>query len=552
MKSRLSIALTLALCSSVFELHPATWAQTQVLFQEHQSIPTSGAFDWHYFTIGSDLFLALANNNDNSGADSKVYRWDGAEFREYQLIPTDGARDWEYFTSGTDSFLVVANNRPWNTDSIVYKWDGTFFVSDQSIPTVGARDWEHFTIGSDSFLVVANSFDGSTNDIDSKIYRWDGASFREYQSLPTHRATDWEFFKIGTDSYLAVANRRSDATANVDSLVYKWDPASAMFVEFQAIPTSGAWDWEFFTIGADSYLAVANRGNDTTLSIDSKIYRWNGTMFVEFQVIPTHGARDWEYFTAGGDSFLAVANGTGPIHPTSDTDSKIFQWDGTTFVGYQDVPTMGAIDWESFTIGGASFLAVANSLSDNNHNVDSKIYRAVFPDPDPGTGRRASVVLPLGSSGMLSVTPQDVVFPNTSIAGQDVIALANDATWTAADTTNQGRGWHVTLAATDHLRGNSDPVNHVILVGQSQGFMVECLDSEVVTVSGAAANPPFCPPGAQPIPLDTESPLSILIAGPLQGMGVYDFLPHFEILVPGTTVIDTYSTEIFTDIMAGP
>ncbi|KHD10964.1 hypothetical protein PN36_32440 [Candidatus Thiomargarita nelsonii] len=33
-----------------------------------------------------------------------------------------------------------------------------------------------------------------------------GFEFEEFQSIPTHGATDWEFFTIGSDHYLALAN----------------------------------------------------------------------------------------------------------------------------------------------------------------------------------------------------------------------------------------------------------------------------------------------------------------------------------------------------------
>ncbi|OAD20758.1 EPTP domain protein, partial [Candidatus Thiomargarita nelsonii] len=67
------------------------------------------------------------------------------------------------------------------------------------------------------------------------------------------------------------------------------------FEEFQSIPTQGALDWEYFTIGSDHYLAVANHHNDSTYNINSTLYRWHGASFVEYQSIPTQGARDWEF-----------------------------------------------------------------------------------------------------------------------------------------------------------------------------------------------------------------------------------------------------------------
>jgi len=41
----------------------------------------------------------------------------------------------------------------------------------------------------------------------------------------------------------------------------------------QNIPTNGVSDWESFQINGETYLAVANNHNDSTLNIDSKIYK---------------------------------------------------------------------------------------------------------------------------------------------------------------------------------------------------------------------------------------------------------------------------------------
>ena len=48
------------------------------------------------------------------------------------------------------------------------------------------------------------------------------------------------------------------------------------FTEFQRIPTIGALDWEAFTIGRHTFLAVANSSDDSTFNLASRIYQWNG------------------------------------------------------------------------------------------------------------------------------------------------------------------------------------------------------------------------------------------------------------------------------------
>lgn len=190
---------------------------------------------------------------------------------------------------------------------------------------------------------------------------------------------------------------------------------------------------------------------------------------------------------------------------------------------------------------------VALAYQDSNSNGVIKTFDIGLSPED-----RCSVLLPLiCPDGELSVSCQDVIFPRTKITGADVVAQANAATWTASDTTCLGAGWHVTLVAADHFRGRADPKNHVIPIGENEQFTVECFDTEIVPI-GDAGIPPTCPSGVQPIPLIGENPLTILYADPGQGIGGFEFVPHFEIVVPGTAIIDIYTTEIWVDIIAGP
>jgi hypothetical protein len=77
-------------------------------FVEFQSISTHGAKDSHSFNIGGELFLAVANyytgsnpvSSDGFNIDSKIYKWKGTRFVEFQSIPTSGACDWHSFEIG--------------------------------------------------------------------------------------------------------------------------------------------------------------------------------------------------------------------------------------------------------------------------------------------------------------------------------------------------------------------------------------------------------------------------------------------------------------------
>ncbi|RKZ67812.1 MAG: hypothetical protein DRQ48_09330, partial [Gammaproteobacteria bacterium] len=317
------------------------WNTGTLQFDSYQSIATNGAIDWKFFTISGDYYLAVANyyNGTIRNLNSVIYKWNTGtlQFDSYQSIATSGAYDWNFFTIGSDHYLAISNNyndTTRNINSVIYKWNTgtTQFDSYQSIATSGSRDWELFIIGSDYYLAVANSYNGSTYNINSVIYKWNTSTlqFDSYQSIATNCASDWKFFTIGTDHYLVVANNYNDSTYNVNSVIYKWNTGTLQFDSYQSIATIGASDWKNFTIGSDHYLAVANYYNGTTRNVNSVIYKWNtGTLqFDVFQSIATSGAINWEFFTIGTDHYLAVANNNNDS--TRNIQSPIYKWNTST------------------------------------------------------------------------------------------------------------------------------------------------------------------------------------------------------------------------------
>ncbi len=171
----------------------------------------------------------------------------------YQTIGTSGAHDWESFSISSNKYLAVANNT--GTASYIYKWE----TSGTGCPTGGG-------------------FGNGTACATSTV----GAN--AYQTIGTSGAEEWASFSINNVEYLALANSTGSA-----SYIYKWTSSGTN------CPTGG---------GFGNGTACAT----TTLGTNA------------LQTIGTSGAKDWQYFTVNSVPFLAVANSTGSA-------SYIYKWE---------------------------------------------------------------------------------------------------------------------------------------------------------------------------------------------------------------------------------
>jgi len=323
-------------------------------------------------------------------------------------------------SSSADIRWTSSNQLP-NSCSVTYTAvGGSCITAAKTISTSGAYNWKTFTIGADIYLAAANAYSGATYSLDSNIYKWvpslscfgkDGSSScgTSYQSIATNGAAKWESFIIGGNTYLAVANSRNDTTRTVDSKIYKWLSAQACFgngttcgTAYQSIETSGAVDIKPITVGADTYLAVANYRDDTNYSINSNIYKWlsaeacfgsGTTCGTVLQAIPTKGAYRMESFTLDGGSYLAVSNSYAPaITLGYNQPSYIYKYIasgsncpagggfgnaeyGSCGTPMQAIDTSGAYGFKFFAVGNVSYLAVANAYNGTSFNINSKIYQ---------------------------------------------------------------------------------------------------------------------------------------------------------------------------------
>jgi len=350
-------------------------------FEKVQDLPTRGAGDVEYFTIGGSLFLAFANHHGDINkykTSSMIYKMNEqtGKFHLYQTLQTRGALGLEYFSIADKHFLAVANHYDgtYQIDSAVYQWNGQRFVVFQKIPTKGATDFTFFTINGEKYLSVANHYDGSTYSTKSVIYKWSNGKFNKFQEIPTEGALECATFVKNNDTFIAFANHRnSKQQYAVQSTVFKW--SGGHFVKLQSLQTYGAYGVNSVNINGHTFLAFANYYSGSKYNTYSFIYKWDGIKFVLFQSIPTRGAFAWHPFLISGQTFLGVANYHGDSQKYN-TESVVYQASGARFIKYQEIPTHGARDMTTFEYKGHTYLAVANHYN-QKFNINSALYKWV-------------------------------------------------------------------------------------------------------------------------------------------------------------------------------
>ena len=357
---------------------------SETLLEEIQRLPTSGARAVVPFIEAGRTFLAVPQlaedlpgrpadmNGGNSDIDTVIYEWRDGGFVELQRLPSHGAEDAEFFHIGARAFLAIACIRsgrgPYamNTRSLLFEWREGRFVAFQELASFAAKQWRHFCVGDRHFLALAQGVatEAVTQSTDSIIFAWTGDRFEPFQTLPSSWAYNWEFFTLAGDHFLALADHARSST------LYRWSGTS--FEQFQPFGERGGRAFAFFTADRDAYLAFAD------LERDSALYRWNGRSFVPHQVLEGPGGRAFAFVEGRLGYYLIRVNFvTGSrAAPTTALRSQVYRWERGRLAAVDELATFGATDIACFRVGEQLLVAVANSLSEDvQFRVDSVVYR---------------------------------------------------------------------------------------------------------------------------------------------------------------------------------
>jgi hypothetical protein len=235
----------------------------------------------------------------------------------------------------------------------------------QRIPTSGARAVEPFTVAGQELLAIPQlardvpgtppGMNGGDSDTELLLLRDVEGCFEPWSTLPAPGGEDAEFFTIGDRSFLAVASIRTGSGPYefaTESRIFAWD--GDRFAPFQSIPTFAAKQWKHWAIGGRHFLGLAQgvvRPGDEDRNQDSVVYEWDGSSFIEHQRIPSRWAYNWHAFSIGDTFFVAHAEHAGA--------SVLYRWDGARLQPRQTLAPGAGRAFATFDDGGTMYLAVA-------------------------------------------------------------------------------------------------------------------------------------------------------------------------------------------------
>jgi hypothetical protein len=202
-------------------------------------------------------------------------------------------------------------------------------------------------------------------------------SLTEVQRIATSGARAVETFVIGGLELLAIPQLAKDVPGQEPHMNAGDSTTDLLLLRrnhdryelFSTLPAPGGEDAEFFTIGEQAFLAVASIRTGSgpyEFATTSELYVWQAGGFVPFQTFDTFAAKQWRHWQIVDRHFLGLAQGVRlPGFEDQNRDSVVFEWDGSSFVEQQRIPSEWAYNWHAFDIDGAVFVAHAEHLGES-------------------------------------------------------------------------------------------------------------------------------------------------------------------------------------------
>lgn len=237
-------------------------------------------------------------------------------------------------------------------------------IEQQRIPTSGARAAKSFRVDGLDLLAIPQlavdvagqpaGMNVGDSETEVMLFRLDGGRYEPFGSLPGPGGEDAEFFQIDGRAFLAIACIRTGSGPYefaTDSLIYEWRDGA--FELFQKVASFAAKQWRHWQVAGRHFLGLA-QGLELPGVGDNRssvVLEWDGSSFVQFQVIPSRWGYNWYPFEIDGHLYVAHADHIGA--------SVLYRWDDDRLVPHQDLIASAGRAFVHFERDGGLYLVVA-------------------------------------------------------------------------------------------------------------------------------------------------------------------------------------------------
>jgi len=235
----------------------------------------------------------------------------------------------------------------------------------QRIRTIGARAVEPFCVDGLDLLALPQlardipgqpaAMSGGDSNTDLLLLRRENGRYVPWSTLPVPGGEDAEFFTIDSRSFLATASIRTGAGPydfGTRSVIYSWH--DGRFEPCQEVGTFAAKQWRHWSVDGRQFLGLAQgvvEGELEGRNRPSAVYEWNGSRFVAFQDIPSQWGYNWHTMTIDGTFYVAHADHLAP--------SILYRWNGSRLVRHQQLAERSGRAFASFSRDDGHYLVVA-------------------------------------------------------------------------------------------------------------------------------------------------------------------------------------------------
>ncbi len=291
---------------------------------DNSTLKLNSARNVDIFTKDGSTYAAITSFTDNAlqivDVTDPASPAAAGSLGDNSTLHLEGALGVDVFTIGANTYAAVASHYEYalqivditNPDSLTAAGNLQDLVSGDTLHLEGAFGVDVFMIGASTYAAVA-SFDASALqivDITNPASPTAAGSLRDNNTLELGGAYDVAVFTIGANTYAAVTALNDDGLQIVDITNPARPVAAGNLGDNNTLLLDGAFGVDAFTIGANTYAAVAAL-NDNGLQIvdvtDPASPAAAGSLG-DNNTLLLDGARGVDTFTIGTNTYAAVAS----------------------------------------------------------------------------------------------------------------------------------------------------------------------------------------------------------------------------------------------------